>query len=841
MLTRCPSCQASVLDDDAEECPFCGSPMDPAKAKDFQPASQPAKKSSDTGKAATKSKAPSPAGRAKASPSGARTARRQAGSPSKAASKSATSDDPFAVDPSAMSGVIKLAPKPSQKRPQKIVCPMCETVGYAPMAASGKDIRCANPKCMVPVFTAPDFAAPKREEIEPPSSTGTTLVVVAVAVVVFGGGFAYWWTNVRVPPAPNNGPTITDNKLPNNPDADATQDNKTETDGTNETVPSVTAAEVRTRAFASWPTITQPAQIARRPLRLRYAAESFAISGQLEQARAELAKIDDAEDRFYRIGPLVEIAWAEMAQSKGDASATLKELGALRNAIPSRGLDSARNEILWSAAMASGPGDAAAARALVTSGGQGGDLSQERLLASLEAAAALDDYDLEIHHRWRPVLDWNHPQSVAVAFNLIRHGHLDQAKRWAIGAVDPLAKAEALGAWASARIRAGDSAADEVRAAVASLDPAIRLYVLSRAAVRAIAEENTKTAEALFTDISSVAGEINPATPLKAENAGALYRINLASTSAERLRAAALAEAAGVAGRLAKPEPAMKLLWQAIGHLRAWAPSVADVAARQKEFDAAGLAAMRNVLETQLEVNKAEASDAASAYRRRLPRLRAAAETSLAAQAQILARAIGWGMGDAVLKESQSRAADGGAGGRFLSGSAGGRLWAAFWQAGNRKASGVLRQAGVTDRNVPLVDGMALRVWAQLEKEGPTAAGAQLAASTWNQVSEAQRLALGLRVVSHLSRQGNGAAIREFMRPIQRASRREGLYRGWGAKAAASGHGMDFLDHLESVRTSLMDRAAALRGLTAGLAQLSQTEVAAANEDDEPASRGDAG
>ena len=45
---------------------------------------------------------------------------------------------------------------------------MCETVGYVPRSSVGKEVRCANRDCMVPVFVAPKPEKKKDEEEAPP-------------------------------------------------------------------------------------------------------------------------------------------------------------------------------------------------------------------------------------------------------------------------------------------------------------------------------------------------------------------------------------------------------------------------------------------------------------------------------------------------------------------------------------------------------------------------------------------------------------------------------------------------------------------------------------------------
>jgi hypothetical protein len=272
MFNRCPSCQASVLDDDAEVCPFCGSPMDPAKAKGYVPpggAAKPPAEKAAAPKAAAAARPAEPAAKpvAKAAP--------------KKAAAPAASDDPFAINVAAGTNAIPLSAKRTQQRPNKVVCPMCDTVGFASDAASGKEVRCANPKCLVPIFTAPDFAAPPPAEPEPqPSSLVPTLLTFGTVALILIAGASVWWFVLRKP-APAT-PTVPVANNPDKPDVEAPPEvdpaavpEKEEPAAPAPPSPTETLAAVLKRWVSIQDDITQPAQ---QPLRRRYAAESYALA-----------------------------------------------------------------------------------------------------------------------------------------------------------------------------------------------------------------------------------------------------------------------------------------------------------------------------------------------------------------------------------------------------------------------------------------------------------------------------------------------------------------------------------------------------------------------------------
>lgn len=170
MFPTCPSCKQSVLDDDPVTCPFCGASMSgkPGAAKPPAPARPPAP--------------PKPV-----------TASRPA--PSAPASPTPFEDSPsFDLGDDFAPQAVALTTKPSKSRTWEIKCPMCETVGYASPDASGKSVKCPNPKCMIPVFTAPRFqiekpAAPRSAK---PRSNIPLVAGMTVALMAVGGGLAWF-------------------------------------------------------------------------------------------------------------------------------------------------------------------------------------------------------------------------------------------------------------------------------------------------------------------------------------------------------------------------------------------------------------------------------------------------------------------------------------------------------------------------------------------------------------------------------------------------------------------------------------------------------------------------
>ena len=81
---------------------------------------------------------------------------------------------------------------------------MCETAGYVPTSAAGKEIRCANPKCLVPVFTAPGIQRKKADEPAPEKKGLPIILLVTLGLLLVLGGGAAWYVFNR--PGPANTP-----------------------------------------------------------------------------------------------------------------------------------------------------------------------------------------------------------------------------------------------------------------------------------------------------------------------------------------------------------------------------------------------------------------------------------------------------------------------------------------------------------------------------------------------------------------------------------------------------------------------------------------------------------
>ncbi len=180
----CPACQASILEDDVDDCPFCGASLSGKSAKPK----------------ATPPAAAKPSGTKPSAKPAATTTSKPAPTKPSTTSRRAESDDedddadPFEVDTSAVRDAHPISPKRTKTTPLPVTCPMCETSGFISPRLAGKEVKCCNPDCMVPVFKAPPL--PKKEEVVVEAPQGMSLASkitmgVMGLLVLIGAWVAY--------------------------------------------------------------------------------------------------------------------------------------------------------------------------------------------------------------------------------------------------------------------------------------------------------------------------------------------------------------------------------------------------------------------------------------------------------------------------------------------------------------------------------------------------------------------------------------------------------------------------------------------------------------------------
>ncbi|QDT37849.1 zinc ribbon domain-containing protein [Stratiformator vulcanicus] len=606
-LNRCPACKASVLDDDATQCPFCGASMS---------ASAGGTTSGKTTAAASKPQ------RAPASQK-----------------KTAKADDPFGseLDPDkAASSAIALAPKPMKGRRHEVVCPMCETVGFAPSKASGSNVKCRNSDCMVPVFKAPRFAIEPEPEPESKSSgSGITFIVGSAVLLLAVLGGAGWFVfgsgsnktnlgdvppNVQpVPPLTTDGINKTNGEVSENP----------ETNGTGE--PTKTPAQIREeileRTLARIPGIARDTsqnlrkQDRRRDAALAFAAASRAdgVMNQIEALRALTPPIP-----YFEISPLVASAWSNLEAGDRDAALPLFTKAAeLSDEIPQRG-PNALDAGIDLAALAIALSQDDVARKALESVRDTASGEQARYVA--DRAEVLFDGRFDKSNRVASVWRMPGPAYGSVAYRLAGHGDTAAAYTWAATITDPDGKIGAMSALAEVTACPSDSANDvdrpqlsDLTTLLADASPGVRAFVLSRAGRVAIATGANSNVAELVAAARTAADDIPDADAPQEPTLRSLTAAAPPNPEVYFLRAAALAELAKAeadAGDSTRAEAALDRLF---AQLRGSTPAPTVLADFTDRLESVGTLGMRSQLASELNISSdTEARNAVNDFRRNL-------------------------------------------------------------------------------------------------------------------------------------------------------------------------------------------------------------------------------
>ena len=646
----CPSCRQSVIDDDAVDCPFCGASM---KAK---PGSKPAP-------AVTKS----PATASKPTPT----------KPTFGITKPTLPGDdlPFESELTTGKSAIPALPNPTKQRTLKVICPMCDTPGYLPPTAAGQSVRCANSKCVMPVFTAP--AEKKKEEAPPPPppSKASNLPMIGVitlaAISLFAAGIYLTMFHKSAPvqkvlseeerqmldemvAGNKKNPVVKPNPADVGPGGQQPKDN-TKAAGNDPKAAEKTAQsneELIKGVLKQMKDSSLAAEKQRsKPYCRQLAAEANAVTGNAVAAREhleQLSKVGPAVT-YYRIIPLLDLFWGEF--KAGDKSAATKTLNSAVSEIaklPKFGRT--RFEIVGRVIAALAAADRIPEALTILSAFQSSE-PEAQLAARLQMAA---DGKLGRLVDSNSVLPWKYPQSVAATSSLIARDQLSTAAAWAAAQTSDEAKAECLSVWAQEiafrKAALGEADADGIiAAAVEKLAPAFAARVWARAGCgRVLAKDQPGAAVA-----ARLAQEKLATIPIPAEPA--MPPVKQTQKFPKEMPAAEpLFQAAVAAGELAflqiqsketKPD-AEKSLDQALSFARATAPTFAAAQQRQDEAERMGPVGLRDLMKKEMRLKSDdEARTAASNYKRAISEIADVSQQKFTIETQLLMRLCSAGVG----------------------------------------------------------------------------------------------------------------------------------------------------------------------------------------------------
>lgn len=570
----CPACKASVLEDDAVDCPFCGASMSgkpsAAKPKASPPAAAGGAKPVPAGASAAAKPSPAAAGAKPPARPGTRPT---------AAEKPADDDNPFDIDPNALRKSTPMLPKAAKGRTIEVTCPMCETTGYIAPQQQGKDVRCCNPDCKFPNFTAPK---PKKEVVDENANkpkgltTGALAGIASVLALVVGGGlyWAFFRQEVKTETiAPIAAPTEVIDKsklLP--PDDVVVKDQSTL-----QTLPEIRNASLEEILTSGRIRDNNP----RKSLAFAWAAEGYAIAGLPDKALAQLAAVKSSapEAAYLQIEPLVELYYQQRVAGAADATKHLDAaLEAARNLPESsrRPLDAAT---ALAAALVIADRSADAQKLLATPAT--GSRAVHSMIWSAAALGRLYDVDAVIGiPAW---LGPEHPQWLAVTWVVASRGEFDKALAWANSAKYADVREGSLAVLAErlARDSASSTAASgKLEAGLSGVSATGRTRAWANFAHGRLAAGDTEGAKAAVAKAEAAFAEVPPIAPPAVPSMTAIYDskgkpwAGLQDPTPARAAALAAADLAIVHSLLKDTDAATTRLTAAVDFAAAIAPSL---------------------------------------------------------------------------------------------------------------------------------------------------------------------------------------------------------------------------------------------------------------------------
>lgn len=561
MLPTCPACGQSVLDDDASECPFCGASMSgkPGAAKPAPP--------------------PPAAKETAAEPKPKRTSK----------AKPADGDSPFEAAPAQSGTAIQAARKPMKGRLHRVVCPMCDTPGFVPRKAAGRDVRCANKKCMVPVFRAPAPKKAAEPEPEPAESGSPTLAIVAsiVGVVVVGGVLYAMFGGQSE--EKSNEKAVTKSATDTDKIAQEILDKTKKARPQNTKTGPKPLPQVRDNVLEEL-TDAASERNDNKPFCRRMTTEGLVAAKRFDDAMEQARLIGSPRDSkyYFRVFPFCQMAWQHLADGNtADAATAVAEAKESAARLPQFG----RTEFDVKSALAAalvGIGNADEAVTLMT------ELAASRKLSDpLNKRAALASAQLSLLSTFEdlgtsragtvPVCEWSNPPWTAVGMMLCARGKTSEAVVWAGKGPTPLAQSDTLAAIAAHAAATGQAAVVDAVVAAASTPPVVAR--VNAAAAFGSTLGDTNRAAALLQAAKDAHGKISKPEPVVIANLRELYEYQPPRPEPFQLAAVATAEVARADAAISGGDAGATTLLEAIRYAHSFCPTPSFVQTRVREAE----------------------------------------------------------------------------------------------------------------------------------------------------------------------------------------------------------------------------------------------------------------
>lgn len=670
MFPTCPACKQSVLDDDAENCPFCGANMKTGKGGGQVAAPKAAPKT------VAKERPSTPSPPAAAAPTSKTTPTKSVPSANKV-----DDDDPFGVDAAANSRAIPLSNRPAKGKTVRLVCPMCETPGFAGADAAGKEVKCCNEQCALPIFTAPKSgtanaaadprtpAAPIKTVAVPPSTKASpAMILTVVSTLILAGGSLWYFVfnepaGIKLAPAP---PPTTSGQLPITNTTDA---NKTKVD--DQKIAQANAKprgeELRAAILPILVTLSQTSDKNRsKHFCRRLTAEAYIEAGDLKAAKENIDQLLNLSPKlpFHQVPPLTQIAWRELSAGNAEgAKAALDAALKTASDLPtvSRLTFDATTDLAAALFVSGRAGDTQRLMKnenMLPSGSSG-------TLAALSRRAGLSrSFDLDEAATSLPIVPWKSRPWVVATITLVMRGHADKGGEWMKLCPDAETKAECWATWGDTVVAAPNSAVaskdDVITAAVREESPATQARVWARVAASRLMIKQKEAATRALTNAAAAMKTVPSPEDFVVPEMKEMLKLDLADAVSAKLNAIAAAEVARAQTLLGQTAAATESLAAAMQHLRGQAPSPL-VAGRLFEATSPS----RDVSSLKAQLKKAlslktddKVQQALTTYRAKCLAMFNAANARFALQTEILKAAVDWPLVDAVWNEATARSSE---------------------------------------------------------------------------------------------------------------------------------------------------------------------------------------
>ncbi|MFK7777844.1 MAG: hypothetical protein QM501_06935 [Gimesia sp.] len=563
-------------------------------------------------------------------------------------------DDPFELEKQKKTEkVISLLRKPVKGKMFRIVCPMCDTPGFASSKVAGKEVKCRNPECLAPVFLVPDAKSKERkpeEETKPSEKKNSKSPLIAVVAVVAAslGGAYFYFTDVEDGSELNKPFEIlankqqTQNSFLRNKDKTKVNSEKNNQQASNQVkVTPLSPTVVQDEALDSIVIISRFRKNRSKPFSRRLAAEAYAISGDLESAQKQIGRIDAVKPAlpFYKIFPLVKIGWIQLkAKNESGFKKTLEQTEQLSKQIPEYGGRDSLDLVARLAAFWVAAGKERRAVELVQKYQAKSDLAQ--LSAYLQIAQETNQYNfdslIDLHRRWES------PQWVAVTLILIARDYPQEALNWAALAPEPFVRTEAVTQWALYQVDHSVTEKNKpeislIQPVEMKLSPIGNSFVYASCAKKLISLKQPEAARSFLKKATSFLTNTAIPTPISLGNIKSVYNMTLPAARPLEMLAQTYLQIASVEADLGLKTEAIKSLSNAVLSIRAIAPSITAV---QNKINETSNFNFQNELKEALNLSSNDrVKRGLRNYQKKLRNLKSVAETRLTLLVKLLSKA----------------------------------------------------------------------------------------------------------------------------------------------------------------------------------------------------------